>query len=534
MTPKFSSKVREYAESLSIAFILAMVIKCFVVEAFKIPTGSMEPTLRGDPSEGDRILVSKLYYSAHDPERWDIFVFYYPAPSEKQKHYIKRLVGRPGETIRIYNGNLYVNGRIAGKPADIQEAMWRKLADERMLAAAELLHTVNSAKAARTRALRNKFPGAPWAAAAAAEYEQQLRLLENGVPVEYIYKKSAKRARSALSKRWRARMTAAGSGLPPEQSARDSGQFERWLGLWLRQRREAEPKILDLNREWIAKQRVLLQKAMQKAWRTSGFQVSTSGRLEADSDGATATYHRKIVDGRFSDHIEFITDDGTVWRDRKIGSIRGRGGNDTQEVGDIKFEADVFVPAQPGAYSAIVTKGSGIEFVLRVGVTEPADLDDGIEFAFVLTRNGKEVGESTQVIRTGPALELHLEITNVDGVYTAKAGDSVVLQDDYTALEASENEPSSIQLLASKGVTFDNIGIWRDVYYTKMGKRMLDDVREWGRDGVFTLGEGEYLALGDNSPNSRDSRDWGPVPAENIVGRAFFILLPFRRLDFLK
>ena len=48
------------------------------------------------------------------------------------------------------------------------------------------------------------------------------------------------------------------------------------------------------------------------------------------------------------------------------------------------------------------------------------------------------------------------------------------------------------------------------------------------------LGEGDYLALGDNSPNSRDGRDWGPVPEQNIVGKAFFVLTPFRRLGFLK
>ena len=66
-----------------------------------------------------------------------------------------------------------------------------------------------------------------------------------------------------------------------------------------------------------------------------------------------------------------------------------------------------------------------------------------------------------------------------------------------------------------------------------MGPRSIAGAT-WGKDAVYKLGEGDYLALGDNSPNSRDGRDWGPGPARNIVGKAFFILTPFRRLGFLK
>jgi len=67
--------IREYAESLAIAFVLAMVIRHFVVEAFRIPTSSMEPTLIGNEVSGDRILVSKFQYDLHPPEQWDIVVF---------------------------------------------------------------------------------------------------------------------------------------------------------------------------------------------------------------------------------------------------------------------------------------------------------------------------------------------------------------------------------------------------------------------------------------------------------------------------
>lgn len=124
-------QAHEIADSLAIAFILAMVIRHFVLEVFKIPTKSMQPTLQGDPSTGDKILVNKFAYDFADPERWDVMVFKYP--EDTSRNYIKRVVGLPGETIRIHAGDLYIQtdlGRnhweIARKPWKVQEALWRR------------------------------------------------------------------------------------------------------------------------------------------------------------------------------------------------------------------------------------------------------------------------------------------------------------------------------------------------------------------------------------------------------------------------
>jgi signal peptidase I len=112
---KKRSVLREWIESIVIAFILAMFIRTFLVQAFKIPTGSMRPTL----SEGDLILVSKLIYGAkipftdlrlpalRQPKRGDIIVFIYP--QDAKKDFIKRLVASEGETVEIKNGTIYVN-----------------------------------------------------------------------------------------------------------------------------------------------------------------------------------------------------------------------------------------------------------------------------------------------------------------------------------------------------------------------------------------------------------------------------------------
>ena len=101
------SVVREWVESLVIAFLLAMVIRTFAVQAFKIPTGSMRMTL----IEGDRILVNKLKYGPNLPlsdkrlwgygdlERGDIIVFKYP--EDPKRDFIKRLIAFPGEVVSI-------------------------------------------------------------------------------------------------------------------------------------------------------------------------------------------------------------------------------------------------------------------------------------------------------------------------------------------------------------------------------------------------------------------------------------------------
>ena len=110
---KKKSAFREWGESIVIALLLAMVIRCCVMQAFKIPSGSMRPTL----IEGDRILVNKFIYGAkipftdfrlpklRDPERGDVIVFIYP--KDPKRDFIKRLIAKEGEIVSIKNGKVY-------------------------------------------------------------------------------------------------------------------------------------------------------------------------------------------------------------------------------------------------------------------------------------------------------------------------------------------------------------------------------------------------------------------------------------------
>lgn len=111
------SVAREYAEALLMALLLAIVIRSFVVQAFKIPSGSMLPTLL----IGDHILVNKFLYGLRlpypidemivqwgQPERGDIVVFVFPR--DPSKDFIKRVVAVEGDTVEIRHKQLYLNG----------------------------------------------------------------------------------------------------------------------------------------------------------------------------------------------------------------------------------------------------------------------------------------------------------------------------------------------------------------------------------------------------------------------------------------
>jgi signal peptidase I len=169
-------------EWLITAFILAFVFRAFVMEAFRIPTGSMADTLKGahfrlscpqcaykydygfdsrrpglprdsvprglvKPSDslcpscgfynsgdkpipisyGDRILVLKCFYQFVEPKQWDVVVF--KNPLDPPINYIKRLIGRPGETVEIIDGDVYINGQISRKPPKVQDELWMPVYD---------------------------------------------------------------------------------------------------------------------------------------------------------------------------------------------------------------------------------------------------------------------------------------------------------------------------------------------------------------------------------------------------------------------
>jgi len=109
---------REYTESIGVAVLIALFLRAFLVEAFKIPSGSMIPTLQ----VGDHIFVSKFLYGVRlpwtniklfkhtrEPRRGEIIVFVYPQDPEKD--FIKRIVAIPGDTVQVCGGQVLINNQ---------------------------------------------------------------------------------------------------------------------------------------------------------------------------------------------------------------------------------------------------------------------------------------------------------------------------------------------------------------------------------------------------------------------------------------
>ncbi len=119
--------LREYAESIAIAVLLALVIRTYLVQAFKIPSGSMEDTL----AIGDHLLVSKFMYGTkipfvdkrilklRDPHQGDVIVFEYP--EDPSKDFIKRVVGVPGDVVEGKEKKVYVNGKLYENPHEVHK-----------------------------------------------------------------------------------------------------------------------------------------------------------------------------------------------------------------------------------------------------------------------------------------------------------------------------------------------------------------------------------------------------------------------------
>ncbi len=123
MTAPFKkSTLREYFESIVIAVILALFVRTWIFQAFKIPTGSMEQNLL----IGDHLLVNKFVYAptatwlerrllpVADIKRGDVVVFKYPEDPERD--FIKRVIGLPGETLEVREKRVYINGRRLDEP----------------------------------------------------------------------------------------------------------------------------------------------------------------------------------------------------------------------------------------------------------------------------------------------------------------------------------------------------------------------------------------------------------------------------------
>jgi signal peptidase I len=525
---------RETVESVVIAFVLAFLFRTFEAEAFVIPTGSMATTLMGRHKDlecpmcgyqfqvsssgelttegapknppnpvtdctcpmcryrihfsntreypsfpGDRILVGKFAYQFRDPERWDVAVFHYPG--EAQINYIKRVVGLPGETIRIQQGDIYVQ-----RSGDADFAIVRDKPAAKLLA---MLQPV---------------------------YDNDLtpRIKAKGWPV-----------------RWRA------------WPAGDGGSAGSW-------------KAVDDD----------------CAFETDGAPRETWIRYEHRTP-SSAQWERLIQSGNAPKEVQpaLISDlcgyDSDVSPEKQANPDPAR----FHWVGDLAIQCALEVQSESGQAILELVKG-GWRFQCRIDVsTGDATLSiegknafqiDGQTFEFAPTAKTKVRGKGKhEVLFANCDRQLRLWIDGQEVTFDAPT--EYPMPHDFRPTR-TDLAPVRIGSYGA-ALRVSHLRVLRDLYYSfGIGPKNLEkgyteqelltpeDCVPAKDDRVcrtFKLGADQFFMLGDNSPQSRDSREWDDeyyVKRELLIGKAFFIYWPhswdwpipfwpnFRRMSFVK
>ncbi|UCG32601.1 MAG: hypothetical protein JSU68_13165 [Phycisphaerales bacterium] len=551
-TPAHSQResVKETVESVVVAFILAFVFRAFVIEAFVIPTGSMAATLYGEhwshtcsdcgysfavgvnreprhnrianspsltcpncawdrdelnlrtPTEaGDRILVfkwplefSRLAPDSFLPKRWDVTVF--KDPADGTTNFIKRLVGMPNEVLEILDGDIYT-APIDRLPRELVEQLNDALALKRQICRQQM----DSRRADPSDVVSYRR----LAAGIARQLTPYLRIQRKPPEVQDVFWATLYNADR------NSRHASDGYRRPPAPAWQPLADDTAW--------KPEPPRLLfeglDRSRDVI--------------------------RLEHE---------------RPSDFYGY----NTALDSSKAGVIL--------PVRDLRLSA-VLTPLEtpaPGqlAYFELILTADNHEFRARL---EPDGLLSLLHKP-TASNAPPEVLSTAQLPPLTPGKALRLALANVDYQVRVRIDDAIVLtttDDTYypdlpqirddSARASSPGGPRTQAAIAASHLSLvvSHVLLERDVYYRDVVFRESESHRPgernswydqpgWGTEGnPIMLGPGEYYALGDNSPQSKDSRLWweigphlrsrpdyqlGTVPMDQIIGRAFFVYWP--------
>lgn len=498
--PSGAGRVVETVLTVLTGLILAFIFRAFFVEPFIIPTGSMAPTLYGAhatrtcpacgwmydfaprrtaraagerfvvpseiicpncqlrlqptpeetyPKAGDRILVHKWAYALGNllpPRRWDVVVFRDPADPEQ--HYIKRVVGLPNESVEIIDGDVFIDGHIARKPAHVQDALWFVVFDQSYSPHPDAA----SARFPRWRTFEPARPGAGWQGLSTrviryAGLDNQPRRLNFNPDAgrEYLLDLYA-------------------------YNRGDDGNFVNDLRL--------QTEITPQDGEGSVRLELNRQPCSFAAELDADGRVRLSMRLHLTTGQHRnmLVAERRIAPWRFGQPIAI-----------EFGHVDYRA--------YLRIDQRLVVQTDPNTYGLCVQQ-------------------NGDRRTTMLTVPGGELpAVDTQTQELSPASTEELALRSLP-----------------------RREPVGLAIVATNlRLQMRHTRVQRDVYYVSRSER----VRRASPGQPFQLHGAEYFVLGDNSPDSHDSREWarggihmsegyrpGTVPADQIVGQAAFVYLP--------
>ncbi len=480
--------LRENIESILIAIALAFVLRVFVVEAFKIPTGSMAPTLLGQHKNvkcpncswkfkinyninyvkcsncfykirisdyrkkgGSRILVNKFSYDFGKPKRWDVAVFKYPYADvacmscgfsssqsmlcEKCKNTMKRESFFMSKVNALFKRPFGINQhhKVACKSCKTVGAI---------LCAQCGSTNVNVVR----KNYIKRLIGLP---------EEKLQIVNGDIYVnDRIVRKPANVQES----------------------------------LWV--------PVYDIN--FPVKQEIVKNwKVKDGNWDISADKLHLK-LPEGDDQKSYVTFNREMIDysvynGRITDALS----------------------------GDIMFKCNVVTSRNKGGISIILEEN---EETIEVFLRSSGESTESNMKVF------GSIVESNIDVFVEPKKEYRIEFSNVDNEVVFKLNDTIVFSHQYNSDLSSLKDytkSSSLRIGGiNTGAVYDDISIFRDIYYTNTG--------EWGTFKPIEIGEKEYFFLGDNSRNSNDSRYWRFVPESNMVGKAFMVFWPLETIKLVR
>jgi signal peptidase I len=475
-----AAEIANTFEWLITAFILAFVFRAFVMEAFRIPTGSMADTLKGAhfrlrcrqcgyryehgfiPSQytdssgwrlgedtvpdwsvkppktrcpscgyywpddylrtavrmpvanGDRILVLKCFYQFSEPKRWDVIVF--KNPLEPRINYIKRLLGRPGETVEIIDGDVYIDGQISRKPPKVQNELWMPVYDNDYQPVDPYTRSFNRHRWAQ-----------PFKAENFSKWE-----VDKASPTLFRLDSSADQINSMVYS------TSFGNDFRATYAYDDVREYKRL------------PYCSDLMVRFHAS--------------------------APDSQGLIG-----IELSKYETHYK-------AWAD-----FRDARGKMTMHIAKVSKGKETLLNSKSIGLWSAVKQSALVKF---------ANVDHQLIFQFGSEKLTYDFGRSPQA--AGP--------------------------------RETRNEPQ-VKIFGSGRLTLSHMAIFRDIHYTAVNSPGYGRAT---KDNPFTLGKDEFFVLGDNSPNSQDSRWWnrpgkannglsyreGTVPRDYLVGKALFVYWP--------